>query len=55
MCSFLVWKNACLKYREFDLENDLVGVPHTLPLKFILLLKKESICKQLLLQFYAPI
>ncbi len=29
MCSFLVWKNACLDYREFDLEGDLVGVPHT--------------------------
>ncbi len=28
MCSFLVWKNACLNYREFDLEGDLVGVPH---------------------------
>ncbi len=22
MCSFLVWKNACLNYREFDLEGD---------------------------------
>ncbi len=22
-------KNACLNYRQFDLENDLVGVPHT--------------------------
>ncbi len=29
MCSFLVWKNACLNYREFDLEGDLVGVPQT--------------------------
>ncbi len=29
MCSFLVWKNACLNYRKFDLEGDLVGVPHT--------------------------
>ncbi len=29
MCSFLVWKKACLNYREFDLEGDLVGVPHT--------------------------
>ncbi len=29
MCSFLVCKNACLNYREFDLEGDLVGVPHT--------------------------
>ncbi len=29
MCSSLVWKNACLNYREFDLEVDLVGVPHT--------------------------
>ncbi len=26
---FLVWKNACLNYCEFDLEGDLVGVPHT--------------------------
>ncbi len=26
MCSFLVWKNACSNYREFDLEGDLVGV-----------------------------
>ncbi len=26
MCSFLVWKNTCLNYREFDLEGDLVGV-----------------------------
>ncbi len=24
-----MWKNACLNYREFDLEGDLVGVPHT--------------------------
>ncbi len=23
MCSFLVWKNACLNYREFDREDDL--------------------------------
>ncbi len=29
MCSFLVWKNACLNYREFDLEGDLVRVPRT--------------------------
>ncbi len=29
MCSFLVCKNACLNYREFDLEGDLVGVPYT--------------------------
>ncbi len=29
MCSLLVWKNACLNYREFDFEGDLVGVPHT--------------------------
>ncbi len=29
MCFFLVCKNACLNYREFDLEGDLVGVPHT--------------------------
>ncbi len=28
MCSFLVWKAACLNYREFDLEGYLVGVPH---------------------------
>ncbi len=26
---FSVKKNACLNYREFDLEVDLVGVPHT--------------------------
>ncbi len=42
MCSFLVWKNACLNYREFDLEGDLVGVPHTWCLSaqsFITLLK----------------
>ncbi len=42
MCSFLVWKNACLNYREFDLEGDLVGVPHTWPISaqsFITLLK----------------
>ncbi len=29
ICSFLVWKNMCLNYREFDLKGDLVGVPHT--------------------------
>ncbi len=29
MCSFLVLKTAVLNYREFDLESDLVGVPHT--------------------------
>ncbi len=29
MSSFLVWKTACFNYREFDLEDDLVGVPHT--------------------------
>ncbi len=29
MCSFLVLKNVCLSYREFDLESGLVGVPHT--------------------------
>ncbi len=29
MCSFLVRKYACFNYREFDLEGDLVGVPHT--------------------------
>ncbi len=42
MCSFLVWKNACLNYCEFDLEGDLVGVPHTWYLSaqsFIRLLK----------------
>ncbi len=42
ICSFLVWKNACLNYREFDLEGDLVGVPHTWYLSaqsFITLLK----------------
>ncbi len=42
MCSFLVWKNACLNYREFDLEGDLDGVPHTWYLSaqsFITLLK----------------
>ncbi len=35
-------KNACLNYREFDLECDLVGVPHTWYLSaqsFITLLK----------------
>ncbi len=35
-------KNACLNYREFDLEGDLVGVPHTWYLSaqsFIRLLK----------------
>ncbi len=26
MCSFLVCKNACLNYSEFDLEGDLVAV-----------------------------
>ncbi len=26
---FLVWKNACFNYREFDKEGDLVGEPHT--------------------------
>ncbi len=42
MCSILVCKNACLNYREFDLEDDLVGVPHTWNLSaqsFIRLLK----------------
>ncbi len=42
MCSFLVWKNAWLNYREFDLQGDLVGVPHTWflsALSFITLLK----------------
>ncbi len=41
-CSFLLWKNACLNYREFDLECDPVGVPHTWYLSaqsFITLLK----------------
>ncbi len=41
-CSFLVWKDACLNYREFDLEGDPVGVPHTWYLSaqsFIRLLK----------------
>ncbi len=28
MCSLLVWKNACLNSREFDLEGDLVGTPY---------------------------
>ncbi len=28
MCFFIVWKNACLKYREFDLEGDLVGTTY---------------------------
>ncbi len=39
---FLVWKNACFNYREFDLEGYLVGVPHTWYLSaqcFIRLLK----------------
>ncbi len=26
MCSFLVWKNACLNYREFDLKGDIIKV-----------------------------
>ncbi len=42
MCSFFVCKNTCLNYREFDLEGDLVGVPHTWYLSaqpFITLLK----------------
>ncbi len=42
ICSFLEWKNACLNYREFNLEDDLVGVPHTWYLSaqsFIRLLK----------------
>ncbi len=25
MCSFLVLHNACLNYRDFDLEGDIVG------------------------------
>ncbi len=29
MCSFLVWKYACMNYREFELKGDLVGVPYT--------------------------
>ncbi len=39
---FSVKKNACLNYREFDPEGDLVGVPHTWYLSaqsFIRLLK----------------
>ncbi len=39
---FYCEKNACLNYREFDLEGDLVGVPHTWYLSaqsFITLLK----------------
>ncbi len=42
MCSFLVWKNACLNNREVDLKGDLVGVHHTWYLSaqsFIRLLK----------------
>ncbi len=42
MCSLLVCKNACLNYREFDLEGDLVKVLHTWYLSvqsFITLLK----------------
>ncbi len=42
ICSFLVWQHACLNYREFDLEGDFVGVPHTWYLSaqsFITLLK----------------
>ncbi len=42
MRSFLVCKNACLNYREFDLEGDPEGVPHTWYLRappFITLLK----------------
>ncbi len=42
ICSFLVLKNACLNYREFDLEGDLVGVSHVWYLStqsFITLLK----------------
>ncbi len=42
MLLFSVKKNACLNYREFDLEGDLVGVPHTWYLSaqsFIRLLK----------------
>ncbi len=39
---FSVKKNACLNYREFDLEGDLVGVPlirYLLAQPFITLLK----------------
>ncbi len=39
---FFSVKNACLNYREFDLEGDLVGVPHTWYLSaqsFIILLR----------------
>ncbi len=42
MCSFLVLKNACLNYRQFDLEGDPVGVPDAKYLSaqsFITLLK----------------
>ncbi len=43
VCVFLFSvKNACLNYREFDLEGDVVGAPHTLYLSaqsFITLLK----------------
>ncbi len=42
MCSFLVCKNVCLNYREFDREGDLVGVHHTWNLSaqpFITLIK----------------
>ncbi len=41
-------KNACLNYCEFDLEGDLVGVPHTwnlLAQPFITLLK--HVCREL--------
>ncbi len=39
MRSFFGVKNACLNYREFDLEGDLVGVPHVSTQSFITLLK----------------
>ncbi len=29
MCSFLVCKSECLNDREWDLEDELVVVPHT--------------------------
>ncbi len=40
MCSFLVWKNACLNYRDIDLETDLVGVPHAWYLSIKICLKR---------------
>ncbi len=48
MCSFLVWKNACLNYREFDLEGALVGVPHTwyLTIQPFITLKKTCLKRE---------